>query len=57
MDCESCRYQRRLKHNFKKGKGYKENKCCILLAKDSDGFVVEVVDNEYCEMYVAKENE
>ena len=52
MDCKSCKYQRRLKHNFKKGKGYQVDSCCVILANDADGFVIEVSDNECCEMYV-----
>ena len=57
MDCKSCKYCRRLKKDFKVGKGYAESECCILFADEADGFVLEVGDNSYCEMYMEAENE
>lgn len=55
MDCESCEHNRRLKHNFKVGEGYQVGRCCIALSEDPDGFVLEVKENGYCEMYSSVE--
>lgn len=48
--CENCLYLRRLKHNFTVGKGYEESKCCVALLED-DGWVQEVKQDDFCEMY------
>ena len=51
--CESCRYIRRLKHNFTVGKGFEESNCCVvnLEIDGSDGWAQEVNKDDVCEMY------
>ena len=55
MNCESCKYSRRLKHNYKAGHGHKVSQCCILRSQDEDGFVLEVGEYSYCDHYEQKE--
>lgn len=52
--CLDCRYCRRLKHEFEVGKGHVEGLCCVALANEEDGFVLEIDKNSYCEMFWRK---
>lgn len=49
--CETCKYYRRLKHNFKHGKGFDESYACVIYVNDRDAFVLEVNADDVCEMY------
>ncbi len=49
--CETCKYYRRLKHNFKHGKGFDESYACVIYVNDRDAFVLEVNADDMCEMY------
>lgn len=49
--CETCKYYRRLKHNFKHGKGFDESYACVVFVNDPHAFVLEVNANDMCEMY------
>lgn len=49
--CRNCEYKTELKHNFVVGKGYEKSFCCIVFANEKDGNVVEVKDNDCCEMF------
>ena len=51
--CGNCVFLRRLKvieNNFRNQKILKEGLCCIALASP-DGFVLEVVEDDRCEMF------
>lgn len=57
--CSECLFYHRLKHNFIKGKGYIESKCCTVWV-DYDlehpdtiksSFVLEVHPDDFCEMF------
>lgn len=67
MDCTTCKYCKRLKKDYKVGKGFTESKCCAMLLyideieKDkykqrTEPWVQEVEENSYCEMYQEAEN-
>lgn len=53
--CEHCKFLRRLKHNFEVGKGYEESFCCVIFAKEKDGFASEVEKGGSCEIFREKE--
>jgi len=55
--CKNCKYYRALKHNFKQGKGFEVSHCCVIFANDDDSFVIEVGENDMCEMYSSPINE
>lgn len=55
MNCKSCIHCRKLKKDFIQGKGFTESNCCIVLAHEKDGFVLEVTAREFCEMYREKD--
>ena len=60
--CEKCKFYHRLKHNFKKGVGFKESHCCDVLfhidcKNESDyqnSWIQEVTPDSKCEMFVAR---
>lgn len=63
--CKNCKFFHRLKYGFELGKGFKESSCCIVLTRfsepcadmdDYDSFVVEVTENDRCEMFTEKAN-
>ena len=49
--CKNCKYKSKLKHNFAVGKGFEESFCCIIFVNEKDGFILEVQNNDYCEMF------
>lgn len=50
--CANCAYKTRLKRKFVLGKGHEESICCTLFAKEQDGFVLELEDDDgVCEEY------
>lgn len=56
--CKSCRYCHSLKHNFKKGVGYRKARCCTYLydtapleGKQGDLIIQTKNDNLACEGY------
>lgn len=59
MKCKDCKYYRRLKHNFKVGKGFEESNCCIAIlimdkietGNNLKAWVQEVEPNSFCEMF------
>lgn len=54
--CATCRYFHRLKKDFVVGVGFKESFCCdALLHTEKEAYVVEVTDDDMCEMYEVKE--
>lgn len=55
MNCKSCTHCRELKKDFIQGKGFTITNCCIALANEKDGFVLEVTAREFCEMYREKD--
>lgn len=52
--CKNCKYMTRLKHNFTVGEGFEESFCCIIFANEENGFAIEVVGNDRCEMFKEK---
>ena len=55
IQCSKCKHIRELKHNF--NRGFEISHCCVVLAKDCDGFVVEVTDKDMCEMFESMDGE
>ena len=54
--CSNCKYFRKLKHNFERGKGFDEDYCCVVweyVDVDDAGerWVQEVGKNSMCEMF------
>jgi len=56
--CSNCRYFRKLKHNFERGKGFSEDYCCVFWEYwiDFDNpkeeiWIQEVGKNSMCEMF------
>lgn len=52
--CKNCNWFTKLKHNFSVGNGYESSNCCIVFANVKDGFVVEITENDMCEMFFPK---
>lgn len=64
--CINCKYFHQLKHDFETGKGFKETSCCIAFTRlcdsrdnidDYDSFVVEVTENDTCEMFTKRKDD
>ena len=59
--CSNCKYYHKLKHSFRRGKGFTETACCIVLTRCDedvdkfDSFVVEVEPDSMCEMFAERE--
>ena len=49
--CKNCNWFTKLSHNFSVGNGFENSHCCIVFAKEKDGFVVETAENDMCEMF------
>ena len=50
--CELCKFYRRLKHNFERGKGFEESHCCVIFEQENE--VLEVAPTSMCEMFTRK---
>lgn len=51
--CKDCIHCQKLEHNFEVGKGYDESLACDVL----HDLIVEVSENDMCEMFEEKEQE
>lgn len=52
--CKNCNWFTKLSHNFSVGNGFENSHCCVVFAKEKEGFVVETTENDMCEMFFPK---
>ena len=57
--CELCKHFKRLKHNFKRGKGFENSYCCDVLFNlpedDTEAWVQEVPPRGMCELFTRRD--